>query len=61
MEELSEEEFVLERLSEITDTLDLDPILVMVMIDFGDVSSQKHTVPDIIFKSEKAIALLKRA
>ena len=61
VEELSEEEFVLERLSEITDTLDLDPLLVMVMIDFGDVSSQKHTVPDIIFKSEKAIALLKRA
>ena len=61
VEELSEEEFVLERLSEITDTLDLDPILVMVMIDFGDVSSQKHTVPDIIFKSEKAIALLQRA
>jgi len=61
VEELSEEDFVLERLNEITDTLDLDPVLVMVMIDFGDVSSQKHTVPDIVSKSEKAIALLKRA
>lgn len=61
VEELSEEELVLERLTDIADALDFDPALVMVMIDFGDISNEKHTVPDLVSKSERAIDLLSRA
>ncbi|KPN87742.1 beta family protein [Pseudomonas nunensis] len=61
VEELSEEEFFLERLADISDTLDFDPALVMVMIDFGDISNEKHTMPDLVSKSERAIDILKKA
>jgi hypothetical protein len=61
IEEMSEEDVFFERMESICDSLDLDPGLTRVMIDFGDLSSQRHTVPGTLEVAGKAVPLLRRA
>lgn len=61
IEEMSEEDNFLERMEDICNSLDLDPKLTRVMVDFGDLSPQRHTIPGILEVAGKAIQLLRRA
>ncbi|MBB4867125.1 hypothetical protein HNP46_006033 [Pseudomonas nitritireducens] len=61
IEEMSEEDVFFARLEEICDVLALDPGLTRIMVDFGDLSSQRHTVPATLEVAGKAIPLLRRA
>jgi hypothetical protein len=57
---MADPDYVSERLSNIIQTLELNPAKTYVLIDFGDVSRQSHFIEEMVDNAKQAISLVQQ-
>lgn len=57
VDDMSGQDYFIERLADIVEQLDIDPFETYVLIDFGDVSGQSHFIEEMVDKAKQAIYL----